>query len=219
MSTILWAISSKCKYNCKYCYLSFPDDINPINNEKTKYLKDLSLSDICLFISSFPMNGITRVFLAGAEPLSYPEKIFLIINELKKYNVEVILCTSGYELENYCPKILESGVDAVSISLDSWDKKYNDKFRKYPKENGFEKVVSGILSLINEKNQRNSKIKIGVYTVLTSENLFDLEKTFQFVSDMGADYFIFQPIFLTPKHELYNKLVLKKEHAPNSCLP
>lgn len=208
MSTILWAINSKCSYKCKYCYLSFSEDINPVNNEKTQGLKDLSLEDIKRFIKAFPSLGITRVFLAGAEPLSYPHKLFQIIHELKKQGVQVVLCTSGYALENYYEQIIDSDIDAVSISLDSYAKTYNDMYRQYPSDDGFEKVVAGIKLLVEKKKKRNSNIQIGIYTVLTKQNLADLEKTFLFVSNLGVDYFVYQPIFLAPEHDLFDRLAL-----------
>ena len=40
--TILWALNSKCGFNCKYCYLNFPEDKNPINNINNKESEDLS---------------------------------------------------------------------------------------------------------------------------------------------------------------------------------
>ncbi len=33
MNTILWALSSKCNFHCKYCYLDFSENNNPINNK------------------------------------------------------------------------------------------------------------------------------------------------------------------------------------------
>lgn len=213
MITILWAINSKCNYNCEYCYLNFSNDINPINNERSKYVSDLSLEDISVFIASLPFSEGIRVFIVGAEPLSYPKRIFPIIAELKKHNIQVVLCTNGYELDKYYQTILDVGIDAVSVSLDSWDKEYNDKYRQYPTGSGFEKVVSGISSLIQEKKKMNSKIKVGIYTVLTKINIFNLEKTFLFASDLGIDYFIYQPIFLASNHKFYNELVLGKEEA------
>lgn len=210
MNTILWAINSKCKFKCKYCYLNFPIDENPINNINNIEEKDIDEEKIIKFISRFRELDIGRVFIAGAEPLSYADKTFKIINKLKENNIQVILCTNGYTLEKHYREIINSGIDAVSISLDSYDKEYNNKYRQYPNSDGWEKVVNGIKLLIDEKSKKESNLKIGIYTVLTKLNINHLEKTHDFLDNLGIDYYIFQPIYLNKGENLYNELVLDK---------
>lgn len=210
--TILWALNSKCGFNCKYCYLNFPEDKNPINNINNKESEDLSEDEIFEFISKLKENGIERIFIAGAEPLSYPTKTFKIIEEIKKYDLQVVLCTNGYTLSKNYKEIIKCKIDAISISLDSYDKNYNDKYRQYPENNGWEKVVDGIKLLKKEKIQQKSNIKIGIYAVLTKINMKNLDVTYQFVSKLGLDYFVFQPIYLDKDNELFEELTLDKSN-------
>lgn len=203
MNTILWAINSKCNFHCKYCYLDFPEENNPVNNINLQKTSDIGDKEISQFIEQFEINHIKRVFIAGAEPLSNPKKTFEIIKKIKKMDIQVILCTNGYLIENYCEQMIESNIDAVSISLDSHKKQYNDKYRGYPTSDGFEKVVNGIKVL-----KKKSDIKVGIYTVLTRLNYIDLKSIYNFVSNLNVDYFVFQPIFLNQDSELYNQLVL-----------
>lgn len=207
MNTILWALNSKCSFHCKYCYLDFSEDNNPINNKNT--VNSININDECIFefIRKLEKYQITRVFIAGAEPLSNPQKTLEIIKRIKNYNVQVVLCTNGYLIDKYYKEIIESKVDALSISLDSYKKDYNDKYRQYPTDDGFDRVIKGIKILKNLSN-----IKIGIYTVLTRLNLEDLEQTYKFVSDLKVDYYIFQPVFLNKETELFKKLVLNKDN-------
>ena len=186
MNTILWALNSKCSFHCKYCYLDFSEDNNPINNKNT--VNSININDECIFefIRKLEKYQITRVFIAGAEPLSNPQKTLEIIKRIKNYNVQVVLCTNGYLIDKYYKEIIESKVDALSISLDSYKKDYNDKYRQYPTDDGVDRVIKGIKILKNLSN-----IKIGIYTVLTRLNLEDLEQTYKFVSDLKVDYYIF----------------------------
>lgn len=206
MNTILWALNSKCSFHCKYCYLDFAEEDNPINNKNTEKNKDINEKYIFDFIRKMKEYQIERVFIAGGEPLSNPNRTFEIIKSIKKNNIQVILCTNGYLIDKYYQKIIDSKVDALSISLDSYKKKYNDKYRQYPTDEGFDKVVNGINIL-----KKNSNVKIGVYTVLTKLNIEDLEQTYKFVTNLKVDYYIFQPIFLNKGTELFEELVLDKD--------
>lgn len=208
MNTILWALNSKCSFHCKYCYLDFSEDNNPINNKKT--VKNTDISDECIldFIRKIQEYQITRVFIAGAEPLSNSRRTFEIIKMIKKYNIQVILCTNGYLIDKYYKEIIDSKVDALSISLDSYKKEYNDKYRQYPADDGFDRVTKGIKIL-----KEISNVKVGIYTVLTKLNIEDLEQTYKYVTDLKADYYIFQPIFLNKGTELFEELTLDKDDA------
>lgn len=208
MNTILWALNSKCSFHCKYCYLDFSEDSNPVNNKNTAKNTDVSDEYILDFIRKLKRYQITRVFIAGAEPLSNPRKTFEIIKRIKKYNIQVILCTNGYLIDKYYKEIIDSKVDALSISLDSYKKEYNDKYRQYHGKDGFDRVVKGIKILKDFSN-----VKIGIYTVLTKLNIEDLEQTYKFVTDLNVDYYIFQPIFLNKGTELFEELTLDKNNA------
>ena len=207
MNTILWALNSKCSFHCKYCYLDFEEENNPINNKNSINNMDISDEQIFKFIDKLNKNKIARIFIAGAEPLSNPRKTFEIIKKIKQYNIQVILCTNGYLVDKYYQEIIESKVDALSISLDSYKKEYNDKYRQYPADDGFDRVVKGIKILKNFSN-----VKIGIYTVLTKLNLSDLEQIYKFASELKVDYYIFQPIFLNKGTELFEKLSLNEKN-------
>lgn len=208
MNTILWALNSKCSFHCKYCYLDFSEDNNPINNKNTVKNTDISDEYILDFIRKIKKYQITRVFIAGAEPLSNPKRTFEIIKSIKDYNIQVVLCTNGYLVDKYYQEIIDSKVDALSISLDSYKKEYNDKYRQYPGNDGFDRVEKGIKIL-----KEISNVKIGIYTVLTKLNIKDLEQTYKFVTDLKVDYYIFQPIFLNKGTELFEELTLNKNDA------
>lgn len=208
MNTILWALSSKCSFHCKYCYLDFSEDNNPINNKNTANNADIDDAIIFDFIKKLKKYNVRRIFIAGAEPLSNYRKNLEIIKSIKEYNIQVVLCTNGYLIDKCYKEIIESKVDALSISLDSYKKEYNNIYRQYPADDGFDRIVKGIKIL-----KENSNVKIGVYTVLTKLNLIDLEQTYKFVTDLECDYFIFQPIFLNEGAKLYKELTLDENDA------
>lgn len=198
---VLWAINEKCPYGCKYCYLSFDEGHNPLvrdnyqNNENTlKFLANPT---------------IRTIFLAGAEPLLNAD-IVNIIKTLKSFNKQVVLCTNGIvPNENLWKDILSTNLDAISFSLDSYKKEYNDYVRV---RDSWQLVINNILNIKSIINQHKLKTKIGVYSVITKLNLPDLYKTYKFCSkELNLDYYIYQPITLPPQHPMYSQLVIDEK--------
>jgi MoaA/NifB/PqqE/SkfB family radical SAM enzyme len=175
---------------------------------------DVPLETILHFISSFSNNIVRRVFIAGGEPLQW-RHVFRVIDALKAKGAEVVICTNGLPMldAKVIHGLLESNVNAVSISLDSFDAQYNDTYRRDPRGIGFNGVVRAIKALVAERNARENTCRIGVYTVLTRINLAHLQRTAEFVSQLGVDYYVFQPISLPMTHALYAKLAIGAGHG------
>lgn len=199
---VLWAINEKCPFNCKYCYLSFDNGHNPLVKDNYRN---------CDTILKFLSNSLIKtVFLAGAEPL-LNTNLVNIIKTLKSFNKQVVLCTNGIiKNEKLWKEILLTNLDAISFSLDSYNKVYNDSIRV---QNSWQSVVNNILNVKSIIDQAELKTKIGVYTVITKQNIFDLFKTYEFCSkELNIDYYIYQPITLPPQHPMYSQLVIKEEN-------
>lgn len=141
------------------------------------------------------------VLRAGAEPL-LNNQIIEIIKKLKSFNKKVVLCTNDIiSNDNLWDKLLVLDIDAISFSLDSYKKEYNDYVRV---KNSWQMVTNNILNIKSKIKQKNLKTKIGVYSVITKMNLQDLYETYKFCSnDLCVDYYIYQPITLPPQHPLH----------------
>jgi len=208
--SLLWALQSSCNLFCRYCYFSdnYPDSPKGDN--------DLQIETILNFITKFEEGLISRVFIAGGEPLlikSLPN----LIKSLKTSGCKIIICTNGLPLTNArLSTFLCEYVDAVSISLDSHEAEYNDYWRVDKSRRGWSSVVEGIKTLLFAKKNYKSNIKIGVYTVLTKMNLYSILETAKFISNLGVDYYVVQPVSLPTNHYLFDDLVLTKNDY--SCL-
>ena len=194
---LLWAIKDNCPYQCKYCYLKFDKDHNP-------FIKDNNKEEQASILKKVKEINTNFIFLAGAEPLLIPN-IIETISELKNKGKKVVVCTNAIDIKNdILFQLLELNVDAISISLDSNTKEYNDKYRV---EGSFNKIIKNIKFLIQNRN----KTKVGIYSVLTKENYKDLEKiTEYYLNELNIDYFIYQPVTLPLNHELYDELTISK---------
>jgi len=218
--TLLWALRSPCNLNCQYCYFgtlggpqdrsagpSYPGELSHVG------CHDLSLFSQLRWISSFTPALVHRVFVAGGEPLIW-KGTGRVLKALKEAGCKVIVCTNGLPLrdETVVRSLLEIGVDAVSISLDSHDAAYHDHWRQDRSGQGWLGVVEGVRTLVSLRNAEHHPMKIGIYSVITQLNIDHILPTARYVADLGVDYFIIQPISLTPDHAHGPDLMLDARH-------
>jgi MoaA/NifB/PqqE/SkfB family radical SAM enzyme len=137
-----------------------------------------------------------------------------VLTALKAVGSEVIVCTNGLPLRRdaVVTSLLAIGIDAVSISLDSFDADYNDHWRQDRSGQGWQGVVEGLRNIVRLRNEQRSLTKIGVYSVITQRNIDHIVETGRLVADLGCDYFIVQPVSLASDHELHDELCLRADH-------
>ncbi|MFI6883744.1 radical SAM protein [Streptosporangium canum] len=216
--TLLWAPRSRCDMGCRYCYFGTIEQhrLLPVTEVgKLSHLSraDLSAEQLLAFAATLRHSAVQRVFLAGGEPLNWPPMMRLI-GVLKDAGVQVVVCTSGIPLNR--PKIVEGlvelGVDAVSVSLDSADPTYNDTWRPaLNSRDGWHQVISGVRALLAARAGA-ALPRVGLYSVITRLNLPDITNVANLAADLGCDYVVPQPISLAPDHDLYEELTLTGAH-------
>lgn len=219
-ATLLWAVRSPCPRGCLYCYFGTVEEHRSQPVTRIGQLSHLSRNDlrpaqVLAFARTLPGSRIRRVFLAGGEPLAWPP-ILELVRILKAGGLQVIICTDGAALNrpDITHSLIELGAEAVSVSLDSADPAYNDRLR--PARNGkdgWERVVSGIRALVAARGSSRYP-QVGIYSVITNQNLADLEAMPKLARQLGCDYFIPQPLALTEDHDLH-RMCLTAEHAPD----
>ncbi|MFJ1708725.1 radical SAM protein [Kitasatospora sp. NPDC088346] len=219
--SLLWGLRSFCaSHGCLYCYfgmISAHREEMPTGPGVLSHLSpnDLTAADVLAFAKTLADSPVGRVFLAGGEPLLW-KPILTLIEVLKAGGVEVVVCTSGVALNrpDLCEPLVELGVDAVSVSLDSADPVHNDKWRPPHREgDGWEAVVSGISALIKARGS-GPRPKVGIYSVVTRRNLADIVAVPELAAALGCDYAVPQPIALDPDHQLAAELSLTPDLLP-----
>jgi MoaA/NifB/PqqE/SkfB family radical SAM enzyme len=218
--TLLWALRSPCNLGCRYCYFGTIEDHRAHPPQQPGQLSHLSRTDlpaaeIDAFLASAADSAIRRVVLAGGEPLIWPHTL-TVVASLTAAGVQVVVCTNGIPLNRpeIVDRLLDGGVAAVSVSLDSTDPQDNDRYR--PSRNGvhgFHDVVTGVRALRTARGARPTP-KIGLYTVVTRRNLAAMGQVAAFAADLDLDYVVPQPISLTPTHPLHGELALRDDDAP-----
>lgn len=101
--------------------------------------------------------------------------------------------------------IVESGADAISISLDGSTEKIYENIRKGGK---LKIVLENLKKLIDERNKRNSKMKIFLAIVVQKNNIEDVVNIIKLVDNFGVDQINPTPIVEYDIKE-YEKFTLK----------
>lgn len=169
------AVNRRCPFNCWYCSADNTPDNEPL-------LKDIER--IILLVKNF---GSSTIVFTGGEPLLRDDIDILI----KRYSerLSFVILTSGYGLDaERARRLRSSGLFAISISLDHYDSKVNDKLRG--REGAFD------ISLKAIKNARSAGLYTVVQTVVGRELLADGIGDFvEFVKKQGVDeLFLLEPL-------------------------
>jgi len=217
--TVLWAVRSPCNLGCRYCYFGTIEEHRQAPPDRAGALShlartDLDLDTILAFVATLPGSRVRRIFLAGGEPLIWRHALTLI-EAITTAGVQTVVCTNGIPLnrpENVAA-ILDLGVDAVSVSLDSVDAGHNDTYRPSRGTGlGFADVVAGIRALLRARGTRPNP-RVGIYSVITRRNIDAIVTVAGLAAQLGCDYFVPQPISLAADHPLRPELSLTRADA------
>ncbi len=118
------SVTDKCNFRCTYC---MPEDKFGSGYKFLKKNDLLSYEEIIRLIKIFQNFGLKKVRLTGGEPL-LRKNIDNLVRGIKSYtNINKISMTTNGSLlnESIASKLKESGLDSITISLDSLSKKTN----------------------------------------------------------------------------------------------
>lgn len=141
---VVWDINRKCDARCICCnywkegFSGASGEL--VRKEKMKIIQKLSKAKV--YLLSF----------SKGEPLLSEDLLDLII-EAKKEGLLVNISTNGSLLEEKAAKLIESGVDFITISIESHISEVHDKIRGY--KGLFDKIERGIEAIkrIGRKNR------------------------------------------------------------------
>jgi len=131
------SISERCNLRCQYC---MPESGVPL----TPNTKLLSQDEIIKIAEIFAAEGVKKIRLTGGEPLVRGDVVD-IVQRLK--NIEgiktVAMTTNGLTLSRRLPALVEAGLDALNISLDTLIAEKFEFISRRPKA-GHSKVLDSI---------------------------------------------------------------------------
>lgn len=151
------SVTDRCNLRCVYC---MPEGIEKVSMDKL-----LTYEEILYVVRAAVVCGITRFKLTGGEPLVRKgiEKLVAGMKQIQGVE-QVTLTTNGILLKDYLPKLLDAGLDAVNISLDTMDRA---EFKAITGSDSLPEVLEGL----NEVVEANIPVKVNatVWTGKTSK--------------------------------------------------
>jgi cyclic pyranopterin phosphate synthase len=129
------SVTDRCNLRCMYC---LPEE----GVELTTSDKLLSFGEIVRICMVMASMGLRKIKLTGGEPL-IRRNLPALVGELKSIpGIEsVTLTTNGIRLPNMMQDLVDAGIDAVNISLDTLDR---ELFYRITRRDELLKVLDGI---------------------------------------------------------------------------
>uniref|UniRef100_A0A8C4HNN1 Molybdenum cofactor biosynthesis protein 1 n=1 Tax=Dicentrarchus labrax TaxID=13489 RepID=A0A8C4HNN1_DICLA len=157
------SLTEKCNLRCQYC---MPEE----GVKLTPRSQLLSTSEVLTLARLFVQEGVEKIRLTGGEPLIRPD-VLDIISELRKLEglKTIAVTTNGMNLARLLPKLKETGLDLINISLDSL---VPAKFEFIVRRKGFHKVMEGIDKAI-EMGYNPVKVNCVIMRGLNEDELLD----------------------------------------------
>ncbi|XP_033635338.1 molybdenum cofactor biosynthesis protein 1-like [Asterias rubens] len=129
------SLTEKCSLRCQYC---MPQD----GVELTPQAKLLTSEEILRITRLFVKEGVDKVRLTGGEPLVRKDIMDIVEHLGKLDGLKTIgLTTNGVALHRKLPKLKESGLNMLNISLDTL---IPAKFEFITRRRGFSHVYKGL---------------------------------------------------------------------------
>ena len=166
---IFWELTKRCNLKCVHCRADAEDEVfeGELDTHNIKRIID----DIALFAKPI-------LVLTGGEPL-YRDDIFAITEYAKAKGFRIALATNGTLItKDIATKILESGIQRVSISIDGKDADSHDAFRGI--EGSFQKALEGAAFL------KEAGVEFQFNTTITKRNFGELEDIIRLAETTGA---------------------------------
>ena len=163
------SVIDKCNFRCPYC---MPKEIF---GERYQFLKNnelLSFEEIYEITKIFAKIGVEKLRITGGEPLLRKD-LNLLIKDLKSIDniKEIALTTNGFLLKKHAQSLRESGLDRLTVSLDSLN---SDSYKKLNGQNlDLNKTLESI-EFANHMGFENIKINTVVMKGINEDQIIKL---------------------------------------------
>jgi MoaA/NifB/PqqE/SkfB family radical SAM enzyme len=176
---VAWEITRRCALKCRHCRGAARD---------CNYADELSTAECFITVDALADFSEPMIILTGGEPLMRPD-IFDVARYAVEKGCRVVLATCGHLLtpENSA-KLKESGIMAVSVSLDSAAAETHNAFRGI--KGAYEKTLAGLDCL------KKAGISFQINTTVSKLNVDELPALLAQAVALGAatiDFFFLVP--------------------------
>lgn len=152
------SITERCNLRCLYCM--------PADGVQLSPSKELLTAPEIMYLSRlFVSQGITKIRLTGGEPTVHPQILSILrqLGDLRKNGLkDLAITTNGLTLSRKLDSMLESGVTAINLSLDTLDP---FQFQIMTRRQGYERVMDSIDRILEAK-RLGAAVKLKINAVV-----------------------------------------------------
>ncbi len=169
---VFWELTARCNLRCVHCRAEAQEDFAS---------GELSTDEIIKVAHDVREAGDPIVILTGGEPLVRPD-FFEIAGECTRLFTRVALATNGTLIDDpLAARIVNTGIQRVSISLDGARAETHDAFRGM--RGSFDEALAGFDAL------KRAGASVQVNVTITRHNDAEIDNLLQLCLDRGADAF------------------------------
>lgn len=157
------AVTSECNFSCKYCR---------DGGEGVMTKEHMSLHEMVKILEIANTVGFKHLKITGGEPLIREKKLndvlelIEIVTKLKLFE-DVQLVTNGSFLSEYAEKLSKSGLNSLTVSLDTAD---SVAFKELTGQDKFHDIIMGITKV------REYGLPVLINCVVMKQNINELPK-------------------------------------------
>ncbi|MHB1347311.1 MAG: radical SAM protein [Candidatus Humimicrobiaceae bacterium] len=193
---IAFEITRSCEFNCNHCRAAA--SFGP-------YQDELSTKEIFLILDNIARFSRPIIIITGGDPMMRAD-VFEIAEYGTKLGLRMVMALCGKPLtDKIVKKIIKSGIQRISISIDGASAESHDAFRRT--HGAFEGALQAI-----ETAKRNG-LKFQVNTTVTKQNVHELANILNLSIELGA--VSFSPFLLVPTgrgKELKEQVISPEEY-------
>ncbi|MDC7233431.1 MAG: radical SAM protein [Spirochaetales bacterium] len=190
-----------CNFNCTYCY-------------QEEYESSTAVKDQRQIIDAF-FDYIDKTFagrkyyltLFGGEPLldteHHKKNIYHFLDRANERGLSLAVVTNGYSLESYLPRLKESSIREIQITIDG-PRKVHDKRRPLRGGQGTFDRVSDAVNLTLQAG-----LRVNLRAVIDKQNIDSLPELAQHALDQG---WVESELFMTQLGRNYELHSCQKDH-------
>lgn len=149
-----WLLTSRCNYKCTFCF-KVPDREDITQEQAEKILPQLK------------KQGVKKITFSGGEPLLWSGNLLSLIKQAKELDIMTMIISNGSLLNDGKLKELENNLDWITLPIDGSNEER--QVRTGRPSGHFDNVIK----LLGKVKDSNFRIKVN--TVLSKQNLDDIE--------------------------------------------
>ncbi len=166
---IAWEVTRSCNLSCVHCRAA--SHLGP-------YPEEFSTAECLRLLDDIASVAQPVIILTGGEPLLRPD-IFEIAAYGTSKGLRMVLATNGTLVdEAVAKKMIESGIQRVSISIDGPDAASHDAFRQ--EKGAFDGAMRGIEAM------KSAGMEFQINTTITNTNLHQIKDIHDMALRIGA---------------------------------